>query len=60
MSVGALIVIDTGANRFIPAEVIGFSVSNVVVMPFAGLEGVCAAAAVPVIANACKKPSPPK
>src|SRR6202171_5435666 len=40
MSVGARIVIDTGGNRFIPAEVIGFSGSNAVVMPFAGLEGV--------------------
>jgi flagellum-specific ATP synthase len=40
MSVGARIVIDTGGNRFIPAEVIGFSGSNAVVMPFGGLEGV--------------------
>ena len=35
MSVGARIVIDVGGNRFIPAEVIGFSGSNAVVMPFA-------------------------
>jgi Flagellar biosynthesis/type III secretory pathway ATPase len=35
MSVGARIVIDTGGNRFIPAEVIGFSGNNAVVMPFA-------------------------
>jgi flagellar biosynthesis/type III secretory pathway ATPase len=51
MSVGARIVIETGGNRFIPAEVIGFSGNNAVVMPFAGLEGVrrgCRA----VIANA--------
>src|SRR4051794_41864965 len=51
MSVGARIVIETGGNRFIPAEVIGFSGDNAVVMPFAGLEGVrrgCRA----VIANA--------
>ena len=51
MSVGARIVIDTGGNRFIPCEVIGFSGNNAVVMPFAGLEGVrrgCRA----VIANA--------
>src|ERR1700728_1422868 len=59
MSVGARIVIDTGGNRFIPSEVIGFSGSNAVVMPFAGLEGVrrgCRA----VIANAASKvrPSP--
>src|SRR3954468_2609719 len=39
MSVGARIVIETGTNRFIPAEVIGFSGDNAVVMPFAGLEG---------------------
>jgi len=59
MSVGARIVIDTGGNRFIPSEVIGFSGSNAVVMPFAGLEGVrrgCRA----VIANAASqvRPSP--
>jgi flagellum-specific ATP synthase len=40
MSVGARIVIETGTNRFIAAEVIGFSGSNAVVMPFGGLEGV--------------------
>src|SRR5438132_1656310 len=40
MSVGARIVIETSGNRFIPAEVIGFSGNNAVVMPFAGLEGV--------------------
>ena len=40
MSVGARIVIETGSNRFIPAEVIGFSGSNAVVMPFGGLDGV--------------------
>src|SRR6202048_1294143 len=39
MSVGARIVIDTGGNRLIPSEVIGFTGSNAVVMPFAGLEG---------------------
>src|SRR3974390_2221962 len=39
MSVGARIVIDTGGNRFIPCEGIGFTGSNAVVMPFAGLEG---------------------
>jgi flagellum-specific ATP synthase len=51
MSVGARIVIETGGNRFIPAEVIGFTGNNAVVMPFAGLDGVrrgCRA----VIANA--------
>ena len=40
MSVGARFVIETGGNRFIPAEVIGFSGSNAVVMPFGGLDGV--------------------
>ena len=59
MSVGARIVIDTGGNGSIPCEVIGFSGSNVVVMPFAALEGVrrgCRA----VIANAPSqvRPSP--
>ena len=59
MSVGARIVIDTGGNRFIPCEVIGFSGNNAVVMPFAGLDGVrrgCRA----VIANAASqvRPSP--
>jgi flagellum-specific ATP synthase len=59
MSVGARIVIETGTNRFIPCEVIGFSGNNAVVMPFAGLEGVrrgCRA----VIANSAGqvRPSP--
>src|SRR5260370_10555394 len=59
MSVGARIVIETGGNRFIPSEVIGFTRNNAVVMPFAGLEGVrrgCRA----VIANAASqvRPSP--
>src|ERR1700744_4761048 len=59
MSVGARIVIETGTERFIPCEVIGFSGDNAVVMPFAGLEGVrrgCRA----VIANAANqvRPSP--
>jgi flagellum-specific ATP synthase len=59
MSVGARIVIETGGNQLIPAEVIGFSGKNAVVMPFAGLDGVrrgCKA----VIANAANqvRPSP--
>src|SRR5215469_8480232 len=57
MSVGARIVIDTGGNRFIPCEVIGFSGNNAVVMPFAGLDGVrrgCRA----VIANAANQVRP--
>src|SRR3974390_2065984 len=59
MSVGARIVIDTGGNRFIPCEGIGFTGSNAVVRPFGGLEGVrrgCRA----VIANSASqvRPSP--
>jgi flagellum-specific ATP synthase len=57
MSVGARLVIETGANRSIPCEVIGFSGNNAVVMPFAGLEGVrrgCKA----VIANAANQVRP--
>src|SRR5947209_622590 len=57
MSVGARIVIETGGNRFIPSEVIGFTGENAVVMPFAGLEGVrrgCRA----VIANAASQVRP--
>ena len=59
MSVGARIVIETGTDRFIPCEVIGFTGNNAVVMPFAGLDGVrrgCRA----VIANASGRvrPSP--
>src|ERR1700739_22361 len=59
MSVGARIVIETGDDRFIPSEVIGFSGNNAVVMPFAGPEGRrrgCRA----VIANAASqvRPSP--
>src|ERR1700735_5762934 len=57
MSVGARIVIETGGNRFIPCEVIGFSGDNAVVMPFAGLDGVrggCRA----VIRNAGDKERP--
>src|SRR5947209_10524792 len=57
MSVGARIVIETGGDRFIPAEVIGFTGKNAVVMPFAGLDGVrrgCRA----VIANAANQVRP--
>src|SRR5258708_9705217 len=59
MSVGARIVVETGGNRFIPCEVVGFSGSNAVVMPFAGLEGVRRRCR-PVIANAAGqvRPSP--
>ncbi|BAL79013.1 flagellar protein export ATPase FliI [Bradyrhizobium cosmicum] len=57
MSVGARLVIETGAGRDIPCEVIGFSGNNAVVMPFAGLDGVrrgCKA----VIANAANQVRP--
>ncbi|MDB5548444.1 MAG: fliI [Tardiphaga sp.] len=59
MSVGARIVIETGQDRLIPAEVIGFNGNHAVVMPFAGLDGVrrgCRA----VIANSAGqvRPSP--
>src|SRR3954451_18399944 len=59
MSVGARIVIETGANRFIPSEVIGFTGNNDVVMPFAGLEGARRGGRA-VIANAANqvRPSP--
>ena len=59
MSVGARIVIETGGNRFIPAEVIGFSGSNAVVMPFGGLDGVRRGCrAVIAIAASQVRPSP--
>src|ERR1700743_1471932 len=59
MSVGARIVIETGGDRFIPCEVIGFSGDNAVVMPFAGLDGVRRGGGA-VIANAANqgRPSP--
>src|SRR6188508_1258453 len=40
MSVGARVIIETGANRFIPCEVVGFTGANALLMPFAALEGV--------------------
>jgi flagellum-specific ATP synthase len=40
MSVGARVVIETGAGRSIPCEVIGFEGANALLMPFASLEGV--------------------
>src|ERR1700723_2992518 len=59
MSGGALFVIETGGNRLIPCEVIGFSGNNAVVMPFAGLEGVrlVCRAVIPNAANQVR-PSP--
>jgi flagellum-specific ATP synthase len=40
MSVGARVVIETGAERPIPCEVVGFSGANALLMPFGPLEGV--------------------
>ncbi|MCS3899095.1 flagellum-specific ATP synthase [Bradyrhizobium japonicum USDA 38] len=57
MSVGARLVIETGANRSIPCEVIGFSGNNAVVMPFAGLDGVRRGCKT-VIANAANQVRP--
>ena len=57
MSVGARVVIETGADRFIPCEVIGFAGNNAVLMPFGSLDGVrrgCRA----VIANAAGQVRP--
>src|SRR5512138_842751 len=57
MSVGARIVIETGGDRFIPCEVIGFAGANAVLMPFGSLDGVrrgCRA----VIANAAGQVRP--
>jgi flagellum-specific ATP synthase len=40
MSVGARVLIETGAGRPIPCEVVGFDGPHVLLMPFAALEGV--------------------
>src|SRR5437764_5741059 len=40
MSVGARVVIETGAGAGIPCEVVGFTGTNALLMPFAELEGV--------------------
>src|SRR6516162_2204988 len=40
MSVGARVMIETGVQRIIPCEVVGFSGSHALLMPFAALEGV--------------------
>ncbi|HZP79013.1 MAG TPA: flagellar protein export ATPase FliI [Pseudolabrys sp.] len=40
MSVGARLMIETGAGRTIPCEVVGFSGANALTMPFAALDGV--------------------
>jgi flagellum-specific ATP synthase len=40
MSVGARVIIETGPSCFIPCEVVGFTGSNALLMPYAALEGV--------------------
>src|ERR1700756_3788545 len=40
MSVGARVLIETGAAPVIPCEVVGFTGANALLMPFAALEGV--------------------
>src|ERR1700726_4199639 len=40
MPVSARVVIETGQDRSIPCEVVGFSNANALLMPFAALEGV--------------------
>src|SRR6267154_3884293 len=40
MSVGSRVIIETGADRFIPCEVVGFTGANALLMPYAALEGV--------------------
>src|SRR4051794_24017193 len=40
MSVGARVIIETGASQAIPCEVVGFTGPNALLMPFAPLEGV--------------------
>jgi flagellum-specific ATP synthase len=40
MPVGARVMVETGPNRSIPCEVVGFSNANALLMPFAALEGV--------------------
>jgi flagellum-specific ATP synthase len=57
MSVGARVVIETG--NLIPCEVVGFSGANVLLMPFAALEGVRRGCrAVVTAAPAAVRPSP--
>jgi flagellum-specific ATP synthase len=40
MPVGARVMVETGPDRSIPCEVVGFSNANALLMPFAALEGV--------------------
>ncbi len=59
MSVGARILVETGATRPIPCEVVGFSGANALLMPFAPVEGVRRGCkAVVTAAPAAVRPSP--
>src|SRR6266581_1484308 len=59
MSVGARVLIETGAGPIIPCEVVGFTGSNALLMPFAALEGVRRGCrAVVTAAPAAVRPSP--
>src|SRR6201989_1544428 len=40
VSVGARVLIESGAGPIIPCEVVGFTGANALLMPFAALEGV--------------------
>jgi len=40
MSVASRVIIEAGGGRYIPCEVVGFTGSNALLMPFAALEGV--------------------
>ncbi len=40
MSVGSRVIIETGGDRHIPCEVVGFTGANALLMPYAALEGV--------------------
>src|SRR5437762_787721 len=59
MSVGARVVVETGGVRDIPCEVVGFSGSNALLMPFGPLEGVRRGCrAIVTFAAAVVRPSP--
>jgi flagellum-specific ATP synthase len=59
MSVGARVAIETGRDRDIPCEVVGFSGANALLMPFGALEGVRRGCRAIVTASAAAvRPSP--
>jgi flagellum-specific ATP synthase len=59
MSVGSRVVIETGPDRVIPCEVVGFSGAHALLMPFAALEGVRRGCRAIVASRAAAvKPSP--